>query len=175
MVLATGIGASLILALGAWSVVRLFWGKREEVFLSDLEPVEIQGGTFGNQGQIGSTNKVYAVVGGRRSLKGLIRGASRNGEYCQVTYRLGKRYRLLNTAVALNDTAREWPSWSFRFSIFGDGRLLWESQPVRKYSDTQQCEISVAGVDLLQLGFIIQGMVADHGGPVVWVDPRLTR
>jgi len=155
---ALAIGAILTLVTGAWSLLRFLSSEPEAVFLVDLQPLEAKGGNIGKQGvmQLGK-EEIYPVVGGRRSAKGLIALTLADGIYCQLTYRLGKRYRVLNTAVSVNDTVSPSANASFRFSVIGDGKILWESQPVRKLSDIQQCEISVAGVDQLQLGVVSQG------------------
>ena len=169
IILAAGIGTLLTLVVSVWFLVGFFWDKPEEVFLSDLEQVDVQGGAFGNQGFL-QRDKTFAVVNSRRSAKGLIVRTKGDGLITEVTYHLGKRYRRLQTVVALNDPTVGNPKGSFRFSIIGDGKVLWESQPIRvspsEPRDSQQCDISVAGVDVLQLGVISQGL-GGMGGPVV--------
>jgi len=181
IVLAAGIGTFIILSVCTWFTGNFFWGKPsepEEVFLSDLKPVDVdvKGGFFGNQSFVQiNKGRTFAVVSGRPSAKGLIVMPPARG-YCQVTYRLGKRYRLLHTAVALNDNGVLSNSAAIRFSIVGDGRILWESQPLRK-NVAQKCDdIPVADVDLLQLGISSTNPAEQPpSGPVVWFDPKLTR
>ena len=68
-----------------------------------------------------------------------------------VTYKLEKQFRTFKTTAAINDTAPP-DHASVQFSVYGDGKLLWQSPRVRAQADATACEIAVAGVCDLKLG-----------------------
>ena len=59
------------------------------------------------------------------------------------------------------------------FAVFGDGKPLWTSKPIRSPGDTDRCSVSVAGVSVLRLQVKVpQEPRGAHGA---WVEPHLTK
>ncbi len=95
-----------------------------------------------------------------------------------VRYHLAKQYKLLETAVSIHDVSNG--CTPLTFTVFGDGRKLWESKPVSSRKERQDCTIDVAGVDVLELSVTCPGpkfppkddIWAAHA---VWIDPILRR
>jgi hypothetical protein len=57
------------------------------------------------------------------------------------------------------------------FEIYGDGKSLWTSRPVQEPRDIQEFNISVSGVEVLELRVVAERV--NHGLHAVWVEPRL--
>lgn len=94
-----------------------------------------------------------------------------DGGRTSVTYRLGGRFRTFNSTVSLNDGP---PACiPLTFTVYGDGRKLWQSAPVSSQADEQSCQaLSVQGID--QLTLEVQGRGDVRGTHAVWVEPYLT-
>jgi hypothetical protein len=89
-----------------------------------------------------------------------------------ATYELRKQYRAFQATVSLNDTAPP-ETAPIQFAVFGDGKLLWRSQPIWSRAQTQNCDIPVAGVSALKLEVTVAGN--PRGAHAVWVEPTLTK
>jgi len=89
-----------------------------------------------------------------------------------ATYELRKQYRAFQATVSLNDTAPP-ETTPIQFAVFGDGKLLWRSQPIWSRAQTQNCDIPVAGVAALKLEVTVAGN--PRGAHAVWVEPTLTK
>jgi serine/threonine protein kinase len=89
-----------------------------------------------------------------------------------ATYELRKQYRTFQATVSLNDTAPP-ETAPVQFAVFGDGKLLWRSQPISRQAQTQTCDIPVAGVAALKLEVTVAGN--PRGAHAVWVEPTLTK
>lgn len=89
-----------------------------------------------------------------------------------ATYELRKQYRKFQATVSLNDTAPP-ETAPIQFAVFGDGKLLWRSQPMWSRAQTQNCDIPVAGVSALKLETTVAG--EPRGAHAVWVEPTLTK
>jgi hypothetical protein len=86
-----------------------------------------------------------------------------------VSYALGKKYRTFKAAAAIHDSERT--GTALVFKVRGDGKDLWQSQPLQEKGSSQECSISVAGIDKLELEVHCPG---DFGSAhAVWVEPRL--
>jgi serine/threonine protein kinase len=95
-----------------------------------------------------------------------------NGGAASVSHRLGRQYSTFQCQVSLNDG----PSQShtpLTFTVYGDGKVLWRSNPVQTRSDGQSCSVSVAGVDVLKLEVNCPG--ESHGAFAVWLDPSVAK
>ena len=57
------------------------------------------------------------------------------------------------------------------FEVLGDGKRLWESAPVRRAGEPQQCRVAVEGVDVLELRVRAEGSYWSLHA--VWLEPRL--
>lgn len=110
-------------------------------------------------------------VNGKLSPNGIGMHPSFDGP-ASVSYSLGKQYRTFEAQVSLNESSSGSHS-PIHFRVFGDGRLLWESKPVGTDNDTQDCKVSVEGVDVLKLEADARGMA--HGAHGVWLEPMLRK
>jgi hypothetical protein len=63
------------------------------------------------------------------------------------------------------------------FEVYGDGKPLWKSAPVKRPGEFQECRVSVKGVNVLELRAVPPpgGILAPDGGHAVWLDPYVTR
>ena len=93
-----------------------------------------------------------------------------NGGSASLRYHLDKHYRAFSAETSLNDGPPECAT-PLTFSVFGDGRLLWQSSPVRRQADVNRCEVSVMGVDLLTIQVDCPG--PPFGAHAVWIEPNL--
>jgi serine/threonine-protein kinase len=151
-------------------------------YLSDLPEMNFQGGAFGKNGRLGhngngniggaKVDELRIIVKGAASRKGLSMLAPSVGA-AQVQYRLGKQYQQFKGTVALHDGG--WFSGSaVTFLVLGDGNVLWRSKPIRVHGDyPQECSVSVAGVDLLELQVTCTS--SNNGVWPVWLDPCLSK
>jgi hypothetical protein len=57
------------------------------------------------------------------------------------------------------------------FQVKGDGRTLWESDPVQEFDKPQWLDIDVSGVDVLHLKVVCPGFCGY--ARAVWLDPFL--
>lgn len=113
------------------------------------------------------------VINGRNSLHGIwTHLPPPKGGTVGLSFWLDKRYKTFNTEVSLNDGPRHCPPLTF--AVYGDGRLLWKSDPVSSQKDGQPCKgLAVDSVDKLTLQ--IRGTGEVRGAHGVWVEPYLTR
>ncbi len=89
-----------------------------------------------------------------------------------VKYRLGKQAGArFFTEVALNDKAWRDLRGATVFEVFGDGKLLWKSEPLRQTGKILKCDIDVGTVDVLELQTSALGSA--RGAQAVWVNPKV--
>jgi serine/threonine protein kinase len=93
-----------------------------------------------------------------------------------LSYALDGRFDTFAAEVSLNDTSARSPV-ALTFAVYGDGERLWQSLPVTTRSQTQQCAVSVKGVQVLQLAVTNAAgdMQSVAGAHSVWVEPHVTR
>jgi len=74
--------------------------------------------------------------------------------------------------VALHDGG--WFSGSkVTFTVLGDGKILWQSKKIGAHDEyPQECSISVAGVDVLELQVTCTS--SNNGVWPVWLDPSVS-
>ncbi len=90
---------------------------------------------------------------------------------CKVRYSLGNKAQVFRSVVAFNDLRQD-SLGSAKFSVRGDGKLLWESALVQRKYEPQECHVDVSGVDLLELE--VRAADGSRGSsPAVWVEPVL--
>jgi serine/threonine protein kinase len=92
-------------------------------------------------------------------------------EPVSLTYELGGKFRTLDGVVSLNDGPFESES-PITFVVRGDGRVVWQSKPVKSQRDEQAFTVSVVGVDRLTIEAGVDGR--PEGAHAVWIDPLLT-
>jgi predicted Zn finger-like uncharacterized protein len=139
-------------------------------YLSDLEPFEVKSGPWPvtRNGQTGGGNAI--TVNGVASPKGIGMHPPDGPGYASARFHLGKPSAILKATVALNDTAGVVLSQAV-FEVYGDGKQLWQSLPVKGPKQPQECSVDVSGVDVLELRVRSQG--SHIGLHAVWVEPRL--
>ena len=173
-----GLGASSFLTmflLLAFLVVRFGSapagdrGQSGGVFLSDLPEQKARVywmARFGKDGNLGVENR-RITLNGVIAAKGLGMHPG-DRDTAAVTYSLQGQYRTFKAKVALNDSATRCAS-PLLFVVLGDGKPLWQSQPVQRRGDQQDCEVAIRGVDKLELLVTCAG---PHGDAhAVWIDP----
>jgi HEAT repeat protein len=82
-------------------------------------------------------------------------------------YELTGKWRAFAAVAAINDSAT--PPTPLRFTVLGDNRVLWQSEPLQQKGQSQKCQVDITGVRLLELQVHCPG---DHSGAhAVWLDP----
>lgn len=109
------------------------------------------------------------VVGGEPSPNGLWLHPPDSGE-AWARFDVPSGYHRFRGAVGINDSAEQ-PASPVVFSVSGDGRALWTSQPLMQRGQSEPFEIDIAGISSLRL-------TATATGPpnwchAVWIEPRL--
>jgi hypothetical protein len=142
------------------------------VYLGDLPPLEVRTGAWGGvrKGTVGSENATAITVLGVHSPHGLGLHPPSGGS-SHVAYQLDKRFKRLEAAAALNDTADATTSSAVTFRVVGDGKELWRSQPVQNPRVRQSFMVGVEGVTRLELFIDCPGPF--FGNHAVWVEPRV--
>ena len=147
----------------------------QTVYLSDIGLQRVQvftNGTwgFGGNGYLGDINNTRIVVNGVESPHGLGMHSPRGG-VSRVVYRLNGQYaRLAGKAARHGEGQSRSP---VTFVVTGDGNEIWRSQPIQDSSQSQQFDVSVMNVKLLELAVHCPGH--NHGAVAVWSEPRLYR
>src|SRR5262249_17616439 len=91
---------------------------------------------------------------------------------CTISYQLDKKYSVFTARVSVNDSAPVAPS-PMTFSVYGDGKVLWRSQPIIDQSQTEDCQVSVAEVEVLKLEVTAADDVRRAHG--VWIEPHVRK
>jgi hypothetical protein len=88
---------------------------------------------------------------------------------------LSKRFRLFKTMAAILNSANggggSASPLTLTFKVIGDGKLLWQSQPLKKGGQVEACEVSVSGLSELVLQVDCPGS-ADFAH-AIWIEPSL--
>jgi hypothetical protein len=123
---------------------------------------------YGTKGDRGDGNPIQ--VNGKASPRGLGLHPPDAPGAASASYRPGKRAATLRTTVALNDSATIVFSAAV-FEVWGDGKRLWQSQPIKQPRRPQEARVDVTGVDVLELRVRSEG--SHFGLHAVWLDPCL--
>ncbi len=140
------------------------------VFLSDLPELDVKvgHGRFGKKGDLGYEDK-RIVVKGLPSLNGLSMHPPANGA-AAVSYLLAKKYQTFKGTAAINDDTANTET-ALTFKVLGDGKLLWQSRPLKNKGDVHECSISVKGIERLTLEVHCPG--GSGRAHSVWAEPQL--
>jgi hypothetical protein len=151
--------------------VKALFAAGPRAWLSDMDPIFVRGGPWplSKNGTIGPERKPIEI-NGVPSPKGLGMHPPDSPGATYVRYRLGKQAAIFKAMVALNDTATIVNSQAV-FEVYGDGKRLWQSAPVKKGARAQECSVVMNGVDVLELRVSSQG--SNLGLHTVWLEPRL--
>jgi hypothetical protein len=103
-----------------------------------------------------------------------------------VAYSLGGQYRTFRATAAILDTspasARQLkgdpffmggPASPLAFRVIGDGKLLWESRPMQKCGQSHACEVTVEGVNIIELQ--VSCPANNYYSWAAWLDPSLEK
>jgi hypothetical protein len=151
-------------------------GLDNVVYLCDLQETRssVGHGVLGKNGDLGydpGNGDRRIIVEGVVAKKGLSMHAT-GGGFSFARYELDGKYTRFQAVVAANDSIRfrpgGMPDSPMIFSVVGDGRELWKSQPIQRPGESQPCTVDVTGVRQLEVRVTFDG-----GGPAhaVWVDP----
>jgi hypothetical protein len=155
--------------------------KMTITWLSDMpeENPRVGWGKFGKNGQLGYTPEGFnpeakIMVNGQHWTKAISFHPPDFGESV-VQYRLNGQHKLLKAMVSLADLPPKVDrSMSPQvFKVFGDGQLLWVSNPVQQRKDQQSFRLSVENVQTLELR-VHCGGGKGHAWSV-WVNPQLLK
>jgi HEAT repeat protein len=87
-----------------------------------------------------------------------------------VKYDLKGKWGTFTAVAAINDSGA--PVTPLRFTVLGDNRILWQSEPLQQKGQSQKCRVDVTGVRLLELQVHCPGdWTAAHA---VWLDPGVS-
>ncbi|OWK42350.1 Serine/threonine protein kinase PrkC, regulator of stationary phase [Fimbriiglobus ruber] len=93
-----------------------------------------------------------------------------------LVYSLRKQCDFFMADVALDDRSPG-SQTPLTFEVYGDGKRLWESNPVSATGQIQPCKVSVAGVETLELRVTSSPREPwkMYGADSFWVEPRVTK
>jgi hypothetical protein len=145
-------------------------GARE--FLSEMPENVIKTGPFpfAKNGEIGD-GRTKIKVKGVLSPKGLGMVPPDNG-FSAVSYRLDKKAAVFKASVAIDDSSNLARNPAV-FEVLGDGKSLWESQPIDRGTPPEECSINVSGIVELELR--VHAKPSHFGLWAVWIEPRLLK
>lgn len=92
-------------------------------------------------------------------------------EPASLTYRLDRQFDVFESDVSLND--RQESENPVTFTVYGDGKLLWESRPISSPRDIQHCVVSIRGVSELKIETRCAG--PPKGAHAVWIEPVVAK
>jgi hypothetical protein len=126
-------------------------------------PVDSAGNAVGGDRRI--------IVKGVLAKKGLSMHARSRG-LSFARYQLDGKYTSFHSEAAANDSVRPntrgMVNSPMTFSVVGDGRELWRSQPIQRAGESEPCAVDVTGVRQLEVRVYCDDAGAAHA---VWVDP----
>jgi hypothetical protein len=149
---------------------------REQVFISSLDPVDRDNWPFlppppPGRPEIQPIGGVF--VAGQQSPHGIFMHPPPAWVgTASLTFRLSGAFSTFHSEVCLNDGPPESAS-PVIFAVYGDGHLLWKSQPVATRADRQECTASVQGVETLRIEVSCTG--DPNGAHAVWIEPILAK
>jgi hypothetical protein len=148
----------------------------QRTWLSDMNEfgVRVGYGRFGKRGHLG-----YGVRPGEADSPITFRGqrypqAISAAAPSSVKYRLDGQMRLFKASVACNDLdpGVAGPNQPMTFKVYGDGELLWASDPLSRVGVKQDVRVSVAGVQELELRV---DCAANGNARAIWLDPQVLK
>lgn len=132
------------------------------VSLTNL-PVISQNQDWGKLKVNAATNGKPLTVDGYHFTKGF--GIHANSE---IVFDLDKKYREFHFMYALDDFSK---GGLVRFKVIGDGRLLWQSRKISRFSPVRPQLVNVGGVKELKL--IVDGLDSINDDHADWLYPVL--
>jgi hypothetical protein len=139
-------------------------------YLADVEPFEVTDGPWPvSRGHVGNDRKDPVRVGDTLSPKGIGMHPP-DFKYAAARFRLPPKAASFRAWVGINDTS-SFADSAVVFEVFGDGKRLWSSRPIRLTRRVEECTTDVAGVSVLELRANCTG--SHRGVHAVWVEPRV--
>jgi NPCBM/NEW2 domain len=126
------------------------------------------GWEFAKIGDIGDRDRTRIVVQGLYCTNGLGMHPPDPARYTRICYDLSGKANRFKGTVALNDNCD--PQSAVRFEVLGDERSLWKSRPIARPRVTQNFDIDVTGVEVLQLRVYAE-VRPSNGCHAVWFSP----
>jgi NPCBM/NEW2 domain-containing protein len=139
------------------------------VFLNELQEFGVKNGPWpvSKNGLVGDGAKPIRVDG-KDAPHSLGMHPPDAPGFAAAKFRLGKHAALFRGAVALDDSATLVFHTAI-FEVWGDGKKLWESNPLHKAKEMLPCKVDVSGVDVLELR--VRSTQSHFGLHAVWIDP----
>jgi serine/threonine protein kinase len=140
-----------------------------KVYLGDMQEYNVQthpNYKFTKDGRASNGDELLADA--RHTPNGIYMVPPSQGQ-AQAQYLLARQFTTFTTGVALRDGASA--DAGVVFTIVGDGRVLWKSEPVAKAGQVQDCEVSVKGIRRLDIVVECPGDASNAGA--IWVEPLL--
>lgn len=141
--------------------------KGKRVYLSDLKAFghNLSPTTFGTQrdGEI--------KVAGKVSPNGLWMAPPAEGKH-EALFFLGGAFSSFTGWVALNDSSPKLKK-GITFSVYGDGKRKWLSQPISQTGGFHKFDVDIKGVSLLKLS--VRCGPGNKDADPVWSEPQVSR
>ncbi len=136
-----------------------------QMYLADLEPLEVSG--------LLKRDSPLSIAG-TKVAHGIWAHPSKPNSSSCCSFNVRKAFHEFSGAVGINDTiAPPQSDTPLIFRIVGDGTLLWRSVPLQRKGHFLSFEISISGVEKLQLFVDCPGShINAHG---IWIDPMVRR
>jgi len=129
---------------------------KEEVYLSDVRP-EVTDQDWGTLRMDRSVDGNTLSVGGQAFERGL--GTHANS---RLVYGVHGGFRRFAAMVGLDDEAKPGAPVRACFEVWGDGRKLWESEPVATGEPARPVSVDITGVGRLELRVRSLEAIIDH-------------
>jgi serine/threonine protein kinase len=145
------------------------------VFLSTLQEknVRVEGSSFRKDGT--THGGIPVVVNGVPYPRSLFTHPPFNGSFASVSYDLDRPYSQFLAKVGIPALAADQqdPATPLVFEVIGNGKSIWKSTPFARRGDIQDCRISLAGINQLELR-VNRAAFNNSWAWAVWLEPRLT-
>jgi hypothetical protein len=145
--------------------------KKEAVFLSDLQErdVVVGWGRYGKNGDLFGDGKV--IVLGQEPKKGVSMHPQGDG-IAKASFDVPVGLTTFEAVAAINDSASNRQPTPLVFKVFGDGKLLWQSPPLRGGGAAANCKVRLKASRTLTL--LVECPGNSQRAHAVWCDPRFT-
>jgi len=142
------------------------------VYLSDLQETQskIGYGQLGRGNQLGYGRNQKLRVGKREIQKGISTHPPPNGK-AFVVWEFTEHVVAFEGEVGINHTGINRIVTPVRFRLFGDGKVIWTSEPLGKGSTPQAVNVSLANVKRLRLEVECPG--SHNSAHAIWIDPKV--
>jgi hypothetical protein len=149
---------------------KIFARGSQVVYLADLPETDAVAGHTPFMKNGVRLNNARVMLSGYPSSKSLFMIPHSSNRVTSVKYQIGKQAELFKTTIGIDDS--EGHIWSpVYFTIVGDGKELYKSDPLTNEVRSREVSVSVAKVEVLELRVSCGGH--NGGCHAVWADPRL--